>query len=57
MAKRKSQLERAIESLEADRAVIDAAIAKLKQQQPKPARVPVVRDVALTTRREPDGTR
>jgi hypothetical protein len=33
MSKRKTQIDRAIESLEAEKAVIDAAIAKLKQQQ------------------------
>lgn len=36
MAK-KSQLDRAIEQLESERAVLDAAIAKLKQQQGKAA--------------------
>lgn len=35
MAKRKSELERAIQSLEAERAVLDAAIAKLRQEQAK----------------------
>jgi hypothetical protein len=35
MAKKKSQIERAIESLEAERAVLDAAIAKLKAELAK----------------------
>lgn len=33
MAKKKSQLDKAIEQLENERAVLDAAIAKLKQQR------------------------
>lgn len=35
MAKKKSQIDRAIESLEAKRAVLDAAIAELRQEQAK----------------------
>jgi len=38
MAKKKSQLERAIESLEADKAVLESAISRLRQElakQPK----------------------
>lgn len=33
MAKKKSQLDRAIEALEAERAVLDMAIAKMRQQR------------------------
>lgn len=33
MAKKKSQIDRAIEALEAERAVLDMAIAKMKQQR------------------------
>ena len=40
---RRTAIDRAIEQLEAERAVLDAAIAKLKQQQAKaPARRPRV---------------
>ena len=39
---RQTQLDRAIEQLEAERAVLDAAIAKLKQQQAKAPRRPRV---------------
>lgn len=39
MAKKKSQLDRAIEALEAERAVLDMAITRLKQQRDQaPAR-------------------
>lgn len=38
---KKTQIDRAIEQLEGERAVLDAAIAKLKQQQAKtPKRTP-----------------
>ena len=40
---KKSQLEKAIESLEADRAVLDLAIAKLKAQMMLGERKPRVR--------------
>jgi cell division protein FtsB len=44
MAKRKSQVERAIESLEAERAVLDAAINKLRQElAKKPAAKPTAK--------------
>jgi hypothetical protein len=39
---KKSQLDRAIEALEGKRAVLDAAIAELKQQQTKAPRRPRV---------------
>lgn len=35
MARRKTQIDKAIESLEAERAVLDAAISKLRQEQAK----------------------
>lgn len=52
MAKRKSQVERAIESLEAERAVLDAAIAKLRQElakKPAPKRKASVAALPLDT--------
>jgi len=44
MAK-KTNLEKAIEQLEGEKAVLEAAIARLKQQLP--GRVPVVQNVEL----------
>lgn len=37
---RQTAIDRAIASLEGDRAVLDAAIAKLKAQQTQPKKVP-----------------